>query len=79
MNLDAFNAAHAKYDADRSQIHVDAYDELIQLVCKHGNRRLKDQMWKLVDSTRAKTDAALAELKSASASALSASREGVTR
>lgn len=65
MSHDDYLAARNKYDVDRGDIHVDAYSELIELVCQHGNRRLKDQMWALVDRTRQKTDAALAELKAA--------------
>lgn len=79
MSYDDYLAAHSKYDVKRGQIHVDAYDELIQLVRKHGNRRLKDQMWALVDRTRAKTAAALDELKAATNPTAVEARQAVTR
>lgn len=51
----------AQYAAKRAEIQVDAYNELIELVGKLGNRRLKDQMWALVHRAIAQQNAAFEE------------------
>lgn len=56
--------AKAEYEARRAEIDRDAYIELIELVTKHGNRRLKDQMWALAERARQKADTAHAEFRS---------------